>query len=112
MGLRQPAHFRSVTPPQSCLTKHEAVKQRRDLLYARWRACGEYEELACPREVRIAEHRCGDIVLVTACMLLANAAGQRRGDPTRGKIGSPRREKTHPPQRAECARGKSLPSGQ
>src|SRR5262249_5623581 len=108
MGLRQPAHFRSVTPPQSCLTKHEAVKQRRDLLYARWRACGEYEELACPREVRIAEHRCGDIVLVTACMLLTNAAGQRRADRTRGNMGSPGRENAHQPRRPECDRGSAL----
>ena len=55
----------------------EALEQRTDLFQRRVRARGEHEEFPLPREVRIAEHRCRDIILAMARMFLGDAAGQR-----------------------------------
>ena len=82
------------------------------LFQARGRARGKHEELPIPREVRVAEHWSGDIILAMARMLLGDTARQDRADRTRGNMSSPRGENVHQPRRPERDRGKRVIVGQ
>src|SRR5271166_2591867 len=64
----------------------KAFEQRTDLFQFRSWACGENEQFACFCEVRVPEHRSGDVPLAMARMLLGDAAGHGGTDRARRNV--------------------------
>jgi len=55
----------------------------------RLRASGEYEELPLSHEIGVLKHRCGDIILVMARVLLGEPAGNGGADRAHGDVDRP-----------------------
>ena len=90
----------------------EVLEQWSDFLQRRARARREHEQLPLSREIRVPEHRCGDIILAMTRMLLGDAAGNRRADRARRNMDRIWREDGRQTLGTERDRGKRVVVGE